>query len=924
MAGDDLVGQTLGQYQIMDELGEGGMATVYKAWQPNLRRYVAIKILQPHLGSNPEFLRRFQQEAIVAANLKHTNIVTVYEVGQAESGSLFIAMEFVEGQSLEQLIRDKGMIPQEQTVEIMKQVAEALDYAHQKKLVHRDIKPGNIMLTPEGRAVITDFGIAKALEGSGMTAKLTSAGTIIGTPAYMSPEEIKGDAIDYRTDLYALGVVAYEMLSGRVPFDSPSTATLLYNQVNVPPPDLRQFSPNAPAHVVQALSRMLAKNPQERFQSAGAFVEALQGRGQPAQAAPRSGTSVMPPEGATVYAAQGQYPGQPPAQYPGQYPGQPPVQYPGQPQGPHQGTVPMGGQQAQPPYPGWQPAGQTQVQSGWQTGQQPQPMWAPAGQAQGGWQTGQQPQPVWQPDAGLQAAPKPKKSRLGLIMGIIAFLVLMALVGAGAVWYFFLRDTAEDMVTRGNDALAVQDYATAQSEFEDAIEKDADNAEAHLGLGWVYYYTGYYDEAIAEFSRATTLDPDNPAGYRGEGLSYFAQDRFEEALGPLEAWAEREPDNAEAYRDIGWSYFELKNYEKAIDAFLNSTEHADLAASYQGLATSYYETASYEEALTASETWVDLEPDNTNALNMLGWSQHRVKLFDEALDSFNRSLEIAETESALSGTVNTHYQLKQYEATIEAADRWIAFAPENVEGYRMKGWSLYYLSRYDEAAAAFAESTNIKETASAYQGMNSCYSALKQYDQALEAAENWARMAPEDGKPHSAAGWALYNLQRYDEAVSAFEKAISIQELSDAYWGLTTLYYNRSDYETALPYAEKWTELSPSNHAAHSLLGWCFYRLKRYDEAIPAFEESNRILANSSACSGLTNSYYTQELYQDSLAAADRWIELEPKNATAHAFRGWSLVKMGNCDEATASFNTALTIDPNLQWAKDGLAACSE
>jgi Tol biopolymer transport system component len=321
----NLVGKNLGQYQILEELGQGGMAVVYKAWQSSLRRNVAIKVMLPHLLTDREFVQRFQQEAVVAANLNHPNIVTIYEVSQHE-GYFFIVMEYVEGWSLEQLILSEGALGLERGVHILRQVADALDFAHQRQFVHRDIKPANILLTPEKKVVISDFGIAKALKGSGATANLTATGTIIGSPAYMSPEQIIGQDVDYRTDLYSLGLVAYEMFSGRAPFGGGTTA-ILYAQVNTPPPSIGEVQPDLPPHAVTALGRMLAKQPSERYQTASVFVEVLAGQRQPSagQAPPLRKTSVLPSDlddpyvqrsGMAGGTATGGYP--PPGMQPGQ------------------------------------------------------------------------------------------------------------------------------------------------------------------------------------------------------------------------------------------------------------------------------------------------------------------------------------------------------------------------------------------------------------------------------------------------------------------------------------------------------------------------------------------------------------------------------------------------------------------------------
>ncbi len=275
MQGDGSMQQTFGQYQVVDEIGQGGMGTVYKAWQPTLQRYVAIKLLTARL-KDPEVIERFKREASIAANLSHPNIVTIYDIAQ-QDGDLYIVMEYVEGRPLSDLIAEEAPLPLERLVRILRQVAEAMDYAHRRHFVHRDIKPANILITAEGRAIITDFGIAKALEGSGATAQLTAAGTILGTPAYMSPEQIRGEPIDYRTDLYSLGVVCFEMLGGRPPFGGTTTAAVLYAQVNNPPPQIRDLNPSVAKPVEKALDRMLSKEPDERFPSAGDFVAALSG-----------------------------------------------------------------------------------------------------------------------------------------------------------------------------------------------------------------------------------------------------------------------------------------------------------------------------------------------------------------------------------------------------------------------------------------------------------------------------------------------------------------------------------------------------------------------------------------------------------------------------------------------------------------------
>jgi len=266
---EQLIGKTFGQYQIEAELGRGGMAVVYKAYQPALQRYVAIKVLPPQLGMDPDFVKRFQHEAVAAAKLKHPHIVTIHDVGIAE-GVNYIVMEFIEGQPLSAVIRQGGAMPPDRVARIIDQVASALDYAHRQGFVHRDIKPSNIMLGAEDHVTLTDFGIAKAMSGT----RLTQTGTLIGTPEYMSPEQVRGLPVDHRADIYSLGIVAYEMLVGQVPF-SGDTASVLYKQANELPPPIHARAINVPAHIAGAIERALAKDPGERFATASAFAQAL-------------------------------------------------------------------------------------------------------------------------------------------------------------------------------------------------------------------------------------------------------------------------------------------------------------------------------------------------------------------------------------------------------------------------------------------------------------------------------------------------------------------------------------------------------------------------------------------------------------------------------------------------------------------------
>ncbi|MGQ9599723.1 MAG: protein kinase domain-containing protein [Anaerolineae bacterium] len=286
---DELIGKTVGAYTIVEKIGEGGMAIVFKGYQKSLNRYVAIKILREELAHDPEFINRFRREALAIANLNHPNILHVYDAGVAY-GHYYLVMDYAEGGSLQDLLR-RGPLDVGRTISIISQLADALDHAHQRGLVHRDVKPSNVMLTREGHPLLTDFGIAKVLYE---TTSLTRTGAALGTPDYMAPEQIQGQPVDGRTDIYALGIMLYEMLAGWAPFRSSTPVATLYRQVNEPPPPLHQANIAIPPWLDAVVGKALAKQPAARYQRASELAQDL--RRQTVTVAPGG----MPPSARTV------------------------------------------------------------------------------------------------------------------------------------------------------------------------------------------------------------------------------------------------------------------------------------------------------------------------------------------------------------------------------------------------------------------------------------------------------------------------------------------------------------------------------------------------------------------------------------------------------------------------------------------------
>jgi tRNA A-37 threonylcarbamoyl transferase component Bud32 len=269
------VGKTVGdRYQIDELLGQGGMSAVYKATDPNLRRVVAVKMIHPHLSDNPEFVSRFEEEATAVAQLRHPNIVQVFDFNN-DNGIYYMVLEFVPGETLQERLKRLNSVdrrlPILDAARFTIDVCEAADFAHKRGMIHRDIKPANVMLNVQAQAILMDFGIAKIVGGQ----QHTATGAVIGTALYMSPEQIRGERVDQRTDLYSIGVTLFEMVSGKPPYEADSAMTLMMMHLNDPLPNLRQIHPDVPEDLIAVIEKSLAKDAGNRYQSGAEMASAL-------------------------------------------------------------------------------------------------------------------------------------------------------------------------------------------------------------------------------------------------------------------------------------------------------------------------------------------------------------------------------------------------------------------------------------------------------------------------------------------------------------------------------------------------------------------------------------------------------------------------------------------------------------------------
>ncbi|MBZ0278681.1 MAG: serine/threonine protein kinase, partial [Anaerolineae bacterium] len=280
MSIENLSGRQLGKYQLKKLLGIGGMGAVYQAFQTDLKRYVAIKVLPPAFAQEPGYAERFDREAQTAARLEHSHIVPVYDYG-VQDGITYVVMRLLTGGSLVDRIQERqknnAPLPSlREIADILKQLASALDYAHSEGVVHRDIKASNVMFDNQGSAFLVDFGIAKLVNATSALTNLTSAGAAMGTPSYMAPEQWRGDAITGAADQYALGVMTYAMVTGRMPFEADTPYAYMHKHFNEMPTPPEMLRSGLPENLKLVLARALAKEPGERYPTVTAFAQAFE------------------------------------------------------------------------------------------------------------------------------------------------------------------------------------------------------------------------------------------------------------------------------------------------------------------------------------------------------------------------------------------------------------------------------------------------------------------------------------------------------------------------------------------------------------------------------------------------------------------------------------------------------------------------
>lgn len=858
----NLLGSTLGRFEILNELGRGGMAVVYRARQLDLDRIVALKVLPPEMTIDASYVARFRQEARSAARLEHPHIVPIYEIGEA-NGLHYIAMKYIQGRTLKQLLQDEGALRVPHAAEILAQVGEALDYAHQQGMIHRDIKPTNIMLSDTGWVYLTDFGLAR---DTSATSGLTIAGTVMGTPEYMSPEQAQGlAAIGSSTDIYALGVVLYEMLTGNFPFKADTPMGMVVARLAHPPQPPRDFRADLPMEVEDIVMKALARRPESRYKSAGEMVASLRRTG---GATTTSAKPPLTPQSGTPRPQQTPAAGQPAASRPAT----PPYVIPA-----NVSTAPAGG-------------------SGASGGVQQRPASLP---------------PATVP-ASYQPAAAPKRMSTAMLFGLLGGgLLILLLIAAFAVIF--------RPVTFGGTT----SDPTVGPEPTTDIEVIDDDLAALLTQGEEQLGAGDLDQAIATYQQVLESEPANVAALAQLAMIYTLQTDYNQAREISDKLVTENDSGMEAaiaHAMLAESFIAEADYPSAQQEALASIDrdkelslgHAIYAKALAAHALDRRDNSalgqSEDEVQQALATMADepklLQAFTLNAIGLAFASEHS---FNDDGDSLRRSLnrvsEAANLQSKIAlfqASVGSLYvEQGEYGLARDRFKQALKLDAKLMQAQAGIGWSYFYNEQYDQAIEAFDAALKLDpEHYEPYFGKGRVLLAQLNYDPAIEQFSAAMERRPKDALPQAWIGQAYLRKgfdsgeteteqEAYTKAEEAFQKALQINDhhtFAMTQLGWILQYQER--YEESVKRFQESLKLDENQDGAHNGIGWSLYNLDRYTEAEPHFR---------------------------------RAVEIDNTYANAFYGLGQTLEKLDRADEAKDAYERALRANPDYKQAKEAL-----
>lgn len=746
------------RYQVQALLGEGGMGAVYRAYDRELDRTVALKLIRPELGSDPAMSQRFRQELLLASKISHKNVLRIHDLGEA-NGTKFISMAYVEGEDLHQLLRREGRLPTDRAVAVTRQLCAALEAAHTEGVVHRDLKPQNILLDKAGQVYVSDFGLAKSLEPD--ATQMTMSGQFLGTPRYMSPEQAMAGPVDHRSDLYSLGLILYEMVTGEIPFKADTTLQTMYLRVHEKPKDPRQFNPDLPEYLVQIMLRCLETDPAQRYQSAREILDDLE-----------SAQPSRPARSRQFVAAAGQPAGRkwwyvgagivllaalavptvhnllrrtsPAAQT---MRGIPPLS-----KGKYLALLPfrvIGDKNAL----GYVSDGLVEATAA-KLFQMKDLHLASASAVQS-----------VNPDQPLEKIARQLGVNLiaqGSVQGTAAkmriTISLDDVAGGRRLWTAEFSGVPQDLLTledkiyaqlvaalelkpSSSEVAALNSHPTENVEAYDLYlkgredmrqEQDAKKVQAAIDLyqkalgkdsGFALAYAGladaslsmyrhtkdsfWSDKALRAAQQAEQLNAGLPEVHFSLGSVYTDTGKTAEAISELKRALELAPKSDEGYRRLGDVYAMTGRKAETIEAYKKAIElNPYYWENYNALGGAYYSFGENDQAVASFKKVIELEPDNAAGYDNLGVVLMRMEKWNDCIPDFEKALQIQPYYATYSNLGTAYFFLKRYNDAVRMFEKAAAMNPNEhvvmgnlADGYRWAGQRPQALATYDKAIA---------------------------------------------------------------------------------------------------------------------------------------------------------------------------------------------------------------------------------